>query len=183
MVKYDDSFKLKVVQAYFNGKGGYIEIAKMFGIPAFSVVKRWVNAYKKYGAEGIQRKRKNNSYSFKFKTDVIQFYLKSGDSVLNVANKYGIKNSTMIDSWLGIYRKDGIEGLSRLRGRPKMSDKPKKQRIVKELTREQQLEHENELLRAELAFIKKLRASGINIPDRLMKSKPESSTNSEKSSD
>ena len=33
----------------------------------------------------------------------------------------------------------------------------------KKLTREQELEHENELLRAELAFIKKLRAFGVDL--------------------
>ena len=37
----------------------------------------------------------------------------------------------------------------------------------KKLTREQELEHENELLRAELAFIKKLRALGMDVPERL----------------
>lgn len=35
------------------------------------------------------------------------------------------------------------------------------------LTREQQLEYENELLKAELAFLKKLRASGMNVQERL----------------
>lgn len=44
------------------------------------------------------------------------------------------------------------------------------------------LEHENELLRAELAYIKKLRASGISIPSRLLKSSKESLKNSEKNS-
>ncbi len=50
------------------------------------------------------------------------------------------------------------------------------------MTREQELERENELLRAELAFVKKRRALGMNIPDRLKNEMPESSTRSEKSS-
>ena len=37
----------------------------------------------------------------------------------------------------------------------------------KKLTRDQELEHENELLRAEIAFLKKLRAWGMYIPERL----------------
>ena len=37
----------------------------------------------------------------------------------------------------------------------------------KKLTREQELEYENQLLKAELAFLKKLRASGMNVPERL----------------
>ena len=37
----------------------------------------------------------------------------------------------------------------------------------KSLTREEELEYENKLLKAELEFLKKLRASGMNVPERL----------------
>src|SRR5699024_1755774 len=51
-----------------------------------------------------------------------------------------------------------------------MSNKPKKRnQKIKKLTKEQKLEREVELLRAENAYLKKLRASGINIPSRLRK--------------
>lgn len=53
----------------------------------------------------------------------------------------------------------------------------------KSITREQALERENELLRAELAFIKKIQALGMDVPERLQNEMPESSTNSEASSD
>lgn len=48
-----------------------------------------------------------------------------------------------------------------------------------EMTRKE-LEHETEKLRAELAFIKKLRATGHGIPSRLLKQKPVSPKNSPK---
>lgn len=51
------------------------------------------------------------------------------------------------------------------------------------MTREQALERENELLRVELTFVKKLRALGMDIPERLRNEKHESSRNSEASSD
>jgi len=57
----------------------------------------------------------------------------------------------------------------------KKSNKPKKK-----LTRERELEEEIELLRAENAYLKKLRALGIDIPSRLRKQNHESSRNSEK---
>jgi transposase len=69
-----------------------------------------------------------------------------------------------------VWRKEGTIGLSKPKGRPTMSKKKSKQNIKsKKLTREQELEQENELLRAENAYLKKLRASGINIPSRLQK--------------
>ncbi|MGX7203923.1 hypothetical protein [Enterococcus pingfangensis] len=64
-----------------------------------------------------------------------------------------------------------------------MTKKKKKQAPKKSLTREQELERENELLRVELAFVKKLRALGMPIPDRLKNETHESSMNSEKNSD
>ena len=50
-----------------NGEGGYAYIAKQNGIPAESLLRRWVNAYKKFGDEGLLRSRKNKNYSFQFK--------------------------------------------------------------------------------------------------------------------
>ncbi|WP_155918525.1 hypothetical protein [Heyndrickxia ginsengihumi] len=63
-----------------------------------------------------------------------------------------------------------------------MSNKPKKNKNEKKMTKEEQLLNEIELLRAENAYLNKLRASGINIPSRLLKQNPGSSTNSEKNS-
>ena len=58
MAKYTFEFKKKVVQEYLDGKGGYTYIAKQNGIPAESHLRRWVNAYKEFGDEGLLRSRK-----------------------------------------------------------------------------------------------------------------------------
>ena len=42
MAKYSYEFKKKVVQEYLDGKGGYAYIAKQNGIPAESLLIRWV---------------------------------------------------------------------------------------------------------------------------------------------
>ncbi|MDR4890051.1 hypothetical protein RGU12_21375 [Fredinandcohnia sp. QZ13] len=63
-----------------------------------------------------------------------------------------------------------------------MSNESKKNKNEKKLTKEQQLLKEIELLSAENAYLKKLRASGVNIPSRLLKQNTGSSTNSEKNS-
>lgn len=98
--------------------------------------------------------------------------------------KYGLPNDTLVLAWHQKFLEAGIEGLSpKQKGRPSMSKKKKPVQVKKTRTREQELEHENELLRAELAFIKKLRALGMNTPERLKNETPESSTNSERNSD
>ncbi|WP_438722983.1 hypothetical protein [Enterococcus sp. DIV1420a] len=55
--------------------------------------------------------------------------------------------------------------------------------MKKTRTREQELEHENELFAGGTSLHKKLCSLGMNIPERLKNEMPESSTNSEKNSD
>ncbi len=168
MVKYDERFKQKVVDAYLAGEGGYRRIAKKFGVLSHANIRKWVNIYLKYGKKGLNRKYKYENYPVQFKIDVLNYKLRTGDSLPDIALNFDISEPSVIHLWHKIWQSQGIEGLSKPKGRPSMSKKPKK-KTDKKLTKEQQLEKEIELLRAENAYLKKLRASGINIPNRLRK--------------
>ena len=183
MAKYDFDFKLSVVKEYLDGEGGFKYLAKKWGLPSHTPLREWVLTYKQVGEEGLRRRKSNKTYSLNFKLDVIKYYQNSGESYLDVAIKYNLSSQGQIKKWHETFLKHGIEALSKKVGRPTMPKNTNKLNKQKELTREQKLERENELLRAELAFIKKLRASGRNIPSRLLKQKPESSENSGKTSD
>lgn len=183
MAKYDDTFKKQVVEAYNKGDGGYTTIARDFGIPSSSTVSK-LRIVNNRGFDALHRRRSKQNYSSQFKQNVIHYYLNSGDSYLNVALEYGLPSGDLLQHWHQDFLREGMAGLTpKPKGRPSMSKKRKLIPSQKSLTREQELEHENELLRAELAFIKKLRALGMNIPDQLKNDMPESSTNSEESSD
>jgi len=60
MVKYDLAFKLRTVEAYLAGEGGYLMIAKKYGTRSKSDIQKWVRLYLKLG----------------FSTDLGCFYLK-----------------------------------------------------------------------------------------------------------
>lgn len=184
MVKYDEGFKQKVVDTYLAGEGGFLTIAKLFEIPSPSNVERWVYAFKEFGQEGLSRKKHSGHYSVQFKLDVLNYKLRTGESYQTTALAFGLRDSSIIVGWMEKWRKEGMTRLSKPKGRPAMADKSNKQnKQGKKVTREQELERENELLRVENAYLKKLRASGINIPSRLRKQNHESSTNSEENSD
>lgn len=51
MAKYSFKFKLKIVKAYLNNEGGYVYLAKKYGISDQSVVRRCISAYKTFGEE------------------------------------------------------------------------------------------------------------------------------------
>ncbi|MFV0560028.1 MAG: transposase, partial [Enterococcus sp.] len=63
MAKYSFEFKLKIVQKYFNGEGGYNYLAKKYGVKSESQIQKWINAYKEFGEEGLFRVRQNQKYS------------------------------------------------------------------------------------------------------------------------
>ena len=69
-----------------------------------------------------------------------------------LADEYGISSSVLLKTWVRIYRREGEDGLrSKRRGRPPRA-------VGKQLTEVQKLERENERLRAEVAYLKKVRA-------------------------
>lgn len=184
MSKYDLAFKLVVVKAYLAGKGGYQFLANKFGMPSQRPIERWVKVYNFFGESVLERKKSHTTYSVQFKLDALHYKISTGESYEDVAFKFGIHEPSIVANWMRVWQKEGIDGLSKSKGRPTMSKKKNKlNKSTKKLTREQELEQENELLRVELAYLKKLRASGVNIPSRLRKQNLESSTNYEENSD
>jgi transposase len=182
VVKYHEEFKQKVVDAYLAGEGGYSSLAIRFGIQSKTNIRKWVSAFQQFGKQGLAPKKSITNYPVQFKIDVLNYKVRTGDSLEEVARKFGITEPPMILNWLRKWQNEGIEGLSKSKGGSSLSNESKKNKNEKRLTKEQQLLKEIELLRAENAYLKKLRASGVNIPSRLLKQNPESSTNSEKNS-
>lgn len=173
MVKYTEEFKLKLVGDYLDGHLSYVSLAKKYDIPSPTSIKDWVRAYKSQGMEGLKRKKKmhkkkkREAYSVQFKLDVVQFVLETGASFPKAADQFKLNNPSLVFSWLKAFREEGIEGLKpKLRGRPSMSKKHNqaKRNEANNLTREQELKREIELLRLENAYLKKLKAFREN-PD------------------
>ena len=119
MAKYNTEFKMKVVKAYLDGEGGCDFLAREYGVSHPSIVRRWVNAYKTQGYDGLKVSRKKKSYSLDFKLNVVKLYLTGEMSYQTLANELQINNPSMITNWVSKYRQEGVEGL-----RPKKKGKP-----------------------------------------------------------
>ncbi len=63
MTEYGFEIKLKVVQDYLDGKGGYRYLAKKYGVKNADQVRSWINSYQQFGEEGLFRKHYDNTYS------------------------------------------------------------------------------------------------------------------------
>lgn len=186
LAKYSEKFKVMLVKEYKEGKLGSKSLAKKHGIKAYSQLERWISIYEKFGEEGLRKKRNKETYSIQFKLDVLSFMKRTGSSETETALHFGLTNPPMIGKWKKVLLEDGLEGLERTKGKPPMSDKAKNQKNKsnneEEMTYEQKLERENELLRLEVEYLKKLRAFQMDPEGYLEKHKQRYHTNSKKPS-
>ena len=86
--------------------------------------------------------------------------LKTGASYQETAEQFSLNNPSLIYHWMKEFNEKGVEGLKpKPKGRPSMSKKSntnkQSKKVEKKLTREAELERENELLRLENAYGKK----------------------------
>ena len=136
--------------------------------------------------KGLIKKKHKETYSVQFKLDVLSFMKRTGSSEMETALHFGLTNPTMIASWKKAFLEGGAEALDKSKGRPSMSDKAKKRKNKqieeKEMTYEQKLERENELLRLEVEYLKKLRAFQMDPEGYLEKHKQRYHSNSKKPS-
>lgn len=189
MAKYNENFKVMVVREYLDGALGIELLARKYGIKSHRQVLYWVNAFKQFGSSGLTRKKKNEVYTIQFKLDVLSFMKRTGASLSETALHFGLKNPPMIASWKKKFLEGGAEALGKPKGRPAMSDKAKNVKKGKkpnqqdEMTHEQKLERENELLRLEVAYLKKLRAFQMDPDGYLEKHRQRYHSNSKKNSD
>ncbi len=180
---------MEVIKAYLNNEGGYRYLAKKFNIAAKKSIEDWVNNYKEFGEEGLLRKRQNTKYTLDFKLKVVEYYLTTEISYKDLALKLGINNPALITSWVSNFRKEGVEGLSKSKGRPpKMKPNDEREKIVdnnieidasvSESERIKELEKQVRYLEIENAYLKELRRLRLE-EARVMKEQQESSTTSE----
>ena len=186
MAKYSYEFKKKVVMEYLNGEGSQHDLMQKYNILAKKSIQDWIANYKDFGDEGLMRSRKNNTYTFEHKLHMVELYLSSEVSYLELALSQGIGTPSLIAQWVNDFRTNGPDALRpKKKGRKKSLDTKKKEKntevIVETTTIDTSEEHikqlENELLklRIENAYLKELRRLRLE-EEALLKKQRESST-------
>ena len=153
MSKYSNEFKLEVVNYVLNNHIGISKTSKKYGIP-YEHIRRWVKRYETYGVKGLLMKR--GIYDGKFKQNVVEYMHNNHLSCSETALKFGIPQDSTVGKWERIYYEEGPQALyEERRGRSKnMSSKPRKKKLSKEV--EEDLIAENQRLKMENEYLKKL---------------------------
>lgn len=104
--------------------------------------------------------REYQSYSAAFKLKVLRTIQRKSLSLSEACLSFNIPNASVIVSWQKRFEKLDYPGLEdKPKGRPKsMAYKRAKKKTDKPLTREEELLLENESLRAQVDYLKKLQA-------------------------
>ncbi len=141
MAKYSKVFKKEVVEHY--KKYGAAETIRVYNVSKRSVY-YWTSKYE----SGDLMRKKNETYSAEKKLEIIEYYRAHGAS--ETEKKYNLSASSFY-KWERMYLEYGIEALSEDgRGRPKG--------LKKDVNKNEDLLAENQRLRLENMYLKKLKA-------------------------
>ena len=149
MSKYSQEEKIRAVQAYLSGEGGFEALGKKYGVSS-SCLRQWVAQYKLNG----ELTRPTRNFSGNFKLKVLNYQQENHLSDSQTALVFGITNTGTICAWRKKYITGGTETLFQKQGRgakmPKKSLIPNKPR--EEWTKDEELAY----LRMENEYLKKL---------------------------
>ena len=158
MAKFKSSEKLKAVKQYLDGNESYKTIAKLIGVDN-GVFQNWIRQYEYHGEKAFEKCY--TTYDLQFKLDVLNYMYEQGTSIRETAAIFHIQAPSTIIQWKKQYETNGKDTLKlKKKGRPSLK-KDNQNSVKKQEVNEgtiEALRAENERLRMENAYLKKLNA-------------------------
>jgi len=96
--------KLRIVESYLAGRVGYTMAHEEAGVDA-ATFRRWLSRYKTDGATGLQPSRQNRKYEKETKISAVLDYLAGKGSMLEICEKYGIRDKRQLGNWIKVYNR------------------------------------------------------------------------------
>lgn len=157
--KYSKELKLAAIQDYQSGRYTIREVTRKYEISSTSVLRKWIKDYNchreiKATSKGMSHSMtKGRSTTWEERIEIVTYCISNDKNFQKAAEIYKVSYQ-QVYQWVKKYEENGEQGLEDRRGRTKSAE---------ELTQEdrmrlkiQQMECENERLRAENLFLKKL---------------------------
>jgi transposase-like protein len=97
--------KLKLIEEFQQSGIPNATFARQHGIDK-KALERWSKRYQRDGLEGLEEAKKNNHYSKDLKLAVVFAYLNGEGTFTELADRYGLRNSTQAKVWVAKYNED-----------------------------------------------------------------------------
>ena len=156
---YSKEFKEKVISDFLTGDYSKKGLVRKYNLSSDSLVHKWLKRYNSH--RGLKSSRKGMKKSmtngrkttWKERIDIVLFCVKNDNDYTKTADKYEVSYQ-QVYLWVKKYKDQGVEALKDRRGRKKSEEELTEQDKLKIKMKE--IEAENERLKAENAFLKKL---------------------------
>ena len=156
---YSKEVKLAAVQDYLSGDLSLREVTRKYRLSSRSVLRNWLKKYISHrelidsGKGMSQTMTKGRKTTVEERIEITKACVANGKNYQETAIQYGVSYQ-QVYQWVRKFEQDGEEALQDRRGRTKPAEErtPEDELRIKI----QQMERENERLRAENLFLKKL---------------------------
>lgn len=98
--------KVVIVLGYLKGGYGIQEAGRRAGVDA-ATIRRWIARYEAEGAEAFAPHERNRVYGAQLKRQAIEDYLSGTGSLLEISQKYKIRDPRQLRNWLKVYNAHG----------------------------------------------------------------------------
>lgn len=156
--KYSAELKLQAVQEYLDGELSQYQIIDKYKIASRTQLSDWVKKYNSHSRlnaynEGAKAMTKKRPTTWQERLEIVQYCLTHNQDYGKAAEQHQVSYQ-QVYQWVKKYQDGGQDALQDGRGRKKAEEEltdTDRQRLAMK-----KLEAENERLRAEIAFLKKL---------------------------
>lgn len=98
--------KMKLLRQCMAQEISVNEAARRAGVN-WSSVRQWIAKYEAEGEEGLTPQRQNRAYGTELKLKAVQDYLSGGGSILDICQKYKIRDTHILRDWIKVYNAHG----------------------------------------------------------------------------
>ncbi|MEV4266909.1 helix-turn-helix domain-containing protein [Kribbella sp. NPDC049584] len=147
--------RVVAVGLFEEGMGSWAVATRL--VAAHDPVKLLYQRWRIHGEGALVAQPGKRAFSFEFKLAVVERFL-AGESAMELAAEHALSSPKLVKTWARTYRREGADGLRpKPKGRPRVDREtpPPGSGSESELER---LRRENELLKAQVAYLGKLKA-------------------------